>query len=203
VIDAHGELCWACNRQVGRIRVDETAASAKENISRAAREASQRPAEITKSRCSSATQVKSRAGRSTAGLALRVTASAIRGSSFVAPKCHRAIFDHLPETSSTGSRGSGNLTSGIEDITEEEWELTFKVNIHAMFHLTKAAVPDMKPGGAIINTASINSDMPNPTISVLCQMSAWTHCHGCVVGAVTGTAVIYRRRFARMLPSRR
>jgi NAD(P)-dependent dehydrogenase (short-subunit alcohol dehydrogenase family) len=52
----------------------------------------------------------------------------------------------------------------IEEITEEEWELTFKVNIHAMFHLTKAAVSHMKPGGAIINTASINSDMPNPTL---------------------------------------
>jgi len=35
--------------------------------------------------------------------------------------------------------------------------------VHAMFHLTKAAVPHMKPGGAIINTASINSDMPHPT----------------------------------------
>jgi NAD(P)-dependent dehydrogenase (short-subunit alcohol dehydrogenase family) len=52
----------------------------------------------------------------------------------------------------------------IEDISDEEWELTFKVNIHAMFHLTKAAVPHMKSGGAIINTASINSDMPNPTL---------------------------------------
>jgi NAD(P)-dependent dehydrogenase (short-subunit alcohol dehydrogenase family) len=52
----------------------------------------------------------------------------------------------------------------IEDLTEEEWELTFRVNIHAMFHLTKAAVPHMKPGSAIINTASINSDMPNPTL---------------------------------------
>ena len=52
----------------------------------------------------------------------------------------------------------------LEDISEEEWELTFKVNIHAMFYLTKAAVPHMKPGSAIINTASINSDMPNPTL---------------------------------------
>ena len=54
--------------------------------------------------------------------------------------------------------------SSIEDISDEEWELTFKVNIHAMFYLTKAAVAHMKPGSAIINTASINSDQPNPTL---------------------------------------
>ena len=52
----------------------------------------------------------------------------------------------------------------ITDISDEEWDLTFKVNIHAMFYLTKAAVPHMKPGSAIINTASINSDAPNPTL---------------------------------------
>jgi NAD(P)-dependent dehydrogenase (short-subunit alcohol dehydrogenase family) len=52
----------------------------------------------------------------------------------------------------------------LSDISDEEWELTFKVNIHAMFYLTKAAVPHMKPGSAIINTASINSDAPNPTL---------------------------------------
>ncbi|PDT18574.1 NAD(P)-dependent oxidoreductase [Rhizobium sp. J15] len=52
----------------------------------------------------------------------------------------------------------------IDEISDEEWELTFKVNIHAMFYLTKAAVPHMKPGSAIINTASINSDNPNPTL---------------------------------------
>lgn len=52
----------------------------------------------------------------------------------------------------------------IEDISDEEWELTFRVNIHAMFYLAKAAIPHMKPGSAIINTASINSDAPNPTL---------------------------------------
>jgi NAD(P)-dependent dehydrogenase (short-subunit alcohol dehydrogenase family) len=36
--------------------------------------------------------------------------------------------------------------------------------VHAMFYLTKAAVPHMTPGSAIINTASVNSDMPNPIL---------------------------------------
>jgi NAD(P)-dependent dehydrogenase (short-subunit alcohol dehydrogenase family) len=52
----------------------------------------------------------------------------------------------------------------IGDISDEEWELTFRVNIHAMFYLAKAAVPHMQPGSAIINTASVNSDMPNPIL---------------------------------------
>ncbi|CAN7761836.1 3-oxoacyl-ACP reductase [Ensifer sp. NM-2] len=52
----------------------------------------------------------------------------------------------------------------IGDIPDEEWELTFRVNIHAMFYLSKAAVKHMKDGAAIINTASVNSDMPNPTL---------------------------------------
>ena len=52
----------------------------------------------------------------------------------------------------------------IEDISDEEWDLTFKVNIHAMFYLVKAAVPHMKHGSAIINTASINADAPNPIL---------------------------------------
>ncbi|WP_210104220.1 MULTISPECIES: SDR family oxidoreductase [Rhizobium/Agrobacterium group] len=52
----------------------------------------------------------------------------------------------------------------ISEISDEEWELTFKVNIHAMFYLTKAAVAHMKPGSAIINTTSINADSPNPSL---------------------------------------
>lgn len=52
----------------------------------------------------------------------------------------------------------------IGDISDEEWRLTFEVNIHAMFYLAKAAVPLMKPGSAIINTASVNADMPNPIL---------------------------------------
>jgi NAD(P)-dependent dehydrogenase (short-subunit alcohol dehydrogenase family) len=52
----------------------------------------------------------------------------------------------------------------VTDISDEEWETTFRTNIHAMFFLSKSAVPHMKPGSAIINTASVNSDMPNPIL---------------------------------------
>ncbi|KMO34490.1 SDR family oxidoreductase [Methylobacterium aquaticum] len=50
----------------------------------------------------------------------------------------------------------------IEELSDEEWDVTFRTNIHAMFYLTKAAVPHMRPGAAIINTTSINADTPNP-----------------------------------------
>lgn len=52
----------------------------------------------------------------------------------------------------------------IEDIPDAEWDKTFATNIHAMFYLAKAAVPHLGEGGAIINTASVNADMPKPTL---------------------------------------
>lgn len=52
----------------------------------------------------------------------------------------------------------------LEDIPDAEWEKTFATNIHSMFYLAKAAAPHMAGGGSIINTASINSDQPNPTL---------------------------------------
>ena len=52
----------------------------------------------------------------------------------------------------------------IGEISDDEWRMTFEVNIHAMFYLTKAAAPHMKPGSAIINTASVTSDIPNQTL---------------------------------------
>lgn len=52
----------------------------------------------------------------------------------------------------------------LEDIPDEEWDTTFRTNIHAMFYLAKAAVPHMTGGGAIINTSSVNADTPKPTL---------------------------------------
>jgi NAD(P)-dependent dehydrogenase (short-subunit alcohol dehydrogenase family) len=52
----------------------------------------------------------------------------------------------------------------LEKIPDEEWERTLATNLSAMFYITKAAMPHMKPGSSIINTASINADVPNPTL---------------------------------------
>jgi NAD(P)-dependent dehydrogenase (short-subunit alcohol dehydrogenase family) len=47
-----------------------------------------------------------------------------------------------------------NRKASLEEVTEEEWDRTFRTNIDAYFHLTKAAVKHMKPGSAIIATSS-------------------------------------------------
>ena len=52
----------------------------------------------------------------------------------------------------------------LDDIDDAEWDRTFRVNIHAMFYLTKAALPHLGPGGCIINTTSINADKPSPSL---------------------------------------
>ena len=51
-----------------------------------------------------------------------------------------------------------------EDISATEWDVTFRTNVHGMFYLSKRAVARMQPGASIINTASINSTDPSPTL---------------------------------------
>jgi NAD(P)-dependent dehydrogenase (short-subunit alcohol dehydrogenase family) len=57
-----------------------------------------------------------------------------------------------------------NTFESIEEIPDEEWELTMATNISAMFYITKAAVPHMREGASIINTSSVNADNPSPQL---------------------------------------
>jgi NAD(P)-dependent dehydrogenase (short-subunit alcohol dehydrogenase family) len=50
----------------------------------------------------------------------------------------------------------------LDEISEQEWDKTFRTNIYSMFYLAKAAAPHLKPGSAIVNTSSINAKSPNP-----------------------------------------
>jgi NAD(P)-dependent dehydrogenase (short-subunit alcohol dehydrogenase family) len=52
----------------------------------------------------------------------------------------------------------------IEEFSSEEFDKTFRTNVYAMFYLCKAALPVMKEGGAIINTASIQAYQPDSNL---------------------------------------
>jgi NAD(P)-dependent dehydrogenase (short-subunit alcohol dehydrogenase family) len=52
----------------------------------------------------------------------------------------------------------------IEQISVEQLERTFRTNIFAQFFLTQAALPHLKPGSAIINTASVTAYKGSPKL---------------------------------------
>jgi NAD(P)-dependent dehydrogenase (short-subunit alcohol dehydrogenase family) len=82
--------------------------------------------------------------------------------------------------------------SDVEEISDEEWDHTFRTNIYSMFYLTKAAVAHMKPGAAIVNTASINSKMPSP------QLLAYATTKGAIANYTAGLAQLLAEKGIRV-----
>jgi len=60
----------------------------------------------------------------------------------------------------------------IEEISDEEWDHTIALNLTAMFTLCKDAIPHMGPGASIINSSSVNSDMPSPQLAAYAMTKA-------------------------------
>jgi NAD(P)-dependent dehydrogenase (short-subunit alcohol dehydrogenase family) len=53
--------------------------------------------------------------------------------------------------------GEQHPQESLEDITAEQLERTFRTNIFAMFFLTRAALPHLGEGAAIVNTTSVTA----------------------------------------------
>lgn len=58
----------------------------------------------------------------------------------------------------------GRAVERFEELDPERVERTFRVNILAMFHLVRAALPHLKEGATVINTTSIQAYEPSPQI---------------------------------------
>jgi NAD(P)-dependent dehydrogenase (short-subunit alcohol dehydrogenase family) len=80
----------------------------------------------------------------------------------------------------------------IEEISSEEWDVTMRTNLYAMFFLCKAAVPLMRPGSAIINTTSIQSKSPSG------NLLAYATTKGAIANFTAGLAELVAERGIRV-----
>lgn len=72
--------------------------------------------------------------------------------------CRRAVaqtvrkFGHLDVL--VNNAAFQKRQEGLDKLSEEQWEKTFRTNIFGYFYMAKAALPHLKPGSAIVNTSS-------------------------------------------------
>jgi len=78
--------------------------------------------------------------------------------------CKKLVADAVEQLGGldilVNNAGRQHAVASIEDITTEQFDSTFKTNIYANFWITRAAMPHLKPGATIINTASVNAYDP-------------------------------------------
>ncbi|ESX60769.1 oxidoreductase [Mesorhizobium sp. LSHC422A00] len=80
----------------------------------------------------------------------------------------------------------------LEDISAEEWDLTFRTNVYAMFYLSQEAVKHMEAGSTIINTSSINATSPSPALL------AYATTKGAIANFTAGLAGLVAERGIRV-----
>ncbi|MBV8071173.1 MAG: SDR family oxidoreductase [Acidobacteriaceae bacterium] len=68
--------------------------------------------------------------------------------------------------------GRQHAVEYLEELTTELFDWTFKTNVYAMFWITKAALPHLAPGSAIINTASVEAYQPGADLLDYAQTKA-------------------------------
>jgi hypothetical protein len=137
------------NRGLGPSRIANLLASQKDNIAAA-------PAELS-NLLSVTGLLNSRGGtaRTTAAMSMRLESSSSSARRVT------VTSDAISAISSLVSAAAARIASTTRSIWPPASRWT---NFRAMFNLTKVAVPHIKKGSAIINTASINADDPDPTL---------------------------------------
>jgi NAD(P)-dependent dehydrogenase (short-subunit alcohol dehydrogenase family) len=74
----------------------------------------------------------------------------------------KAVDELGPLDILVNNAGRQVYTEDIQDISNEQFEKTFKANVFSMFWITRAVLKDMPAGGVVINTTSIQSYQPSP-----------------------------------------
>ncbi len=78
--------------------------------------------------------------------------------------CQKLVADAVAQLGGldilVNNAGYQQARESIEKISTEQFDATFKVNCYALFWITKAALPHLRPGSTIVNTASINAYDP-------------------------------------------
>ncbi len=79
----------------------------------------------------------------------------VRGSAFCRKAVKRAVKEFGKLDILVNNAAFQQHQKSLEDISEEQWDTTFRTNIYGYFYMTKAALPHLQEGAAIVNTGSI------------------------------------------------
>ena len=82
--------------------------------------------------------------------------------------CQRLVADAVEQLGGldilVNNAGKMGKTEGIVETSTERFDSLMKTNVYALFWITKAAVPHLKPGSSIINTTSVQGYDPSANI---------------------------------------
>lgn len=82
--------------------------------------------------------------------------------------CHETVGRVVEELGGldilVNNAGEQHEVGDLSELTPEQLERTFRTNVYSFFYMTKAALPHLKPGSAIINSTSVTAYKGHTTL---------------------------------------